>query len=57
MDKQPESKQEHIEYNGFAASPGIAIGHAFIYDKANLWVDEKDISIDQVDNEKKRSII
>ena len=47
-------KHESIEYTGSAASPGIAIGHAFIYDEANFWVDEKDISLDEVEHEKKR---
>ncbi len=49
LTNQPENKHEPIEYDGFAASPGIAIGHAFIYDEANFWVDEKDISLDEVE--------
>ncbi len=39
---------------GIAGSPGYAIGHAFIYDEANFWVEESDISPDQVEIEKQR---
>ncbi len=42
------------EYTGIAGSPGVAMGHAFIYDEANFWVDEKDISLEQVEQEKAR---
>ena len=53
MKKKPE-KAEQRKYNGIAASPGISIGHAFIYDEANFWIDEKNISPDEIEHEKYR---
>jgi phosphoenolpyruvate-protein phosphotransferase (PTS system enzyme I) len=52
----PESKNtpESIDLSGIAASPGYAIGHAFIYDEASFWVEEKDISMGEVESEKVR---
>ncbi|MFC1538224.1 phosphoenolpyruvate--protein phosphotransferase [Candidatus Latescibacterota bacterium] len=50
---KPEQKKT-IDLVGIPASPGYAIGHAFIYDEASFWVEEKDISLDEVENEKIR---
>ena len=44
MDPELGKHAEPQEYTGIAASPGIAIGHAFIYDEARFWIEEKDIS-------------
>ena len=54
MNPELEKKNEPQEYTGIAASPGIAIGHAFIYDEARFWIEEKDISLEEVENEKVR---
>ena len=50
------TRKKQKEYGGTAASPGIAIGPAFIYDNVNFWIDEKNIPLDQVDHEKVRFI-
>lgn len=47
-------KPESRIFDGIPASPGIAIGHAFIYDEATFWVEEKDITADQIEREKRR---
>lgn len=52
MNPELEKKNEPQEYTGIAASQGIAIGRAFIYDEARFWVEEKDISLEEVENEK-----
>lgn len=39
---------------GIAASPGIAIGNAFIYDNVNFWIEERSIPLGQVADEKAR---
>lgn len=44
------------EYNGIAASPGIAIGQAFIYDNVNFWIEEKKVPAEKIDHEKVRFI-
>ena len=49
-------KRTPREYTGIPASPGIAIGQAFIYDNINFWIEEKDIPAEQVDHEKVRFI-
>jgi len=49
-------KKKQREYTGTPASPGIAIGRAFIYDNVNFWIEERDIPSDQVDHEKVRFI-
>ncbi|HDY90033.1 MAG TPA: phosphoenolpyruvate--protein phosphotransferase, partial [bacterium] len=54
MSTKPEINPEQRQYTGVAASPGVAIGHAFIYDEARFWVEEKDISLDEVEHEKDR---
>lgn len=54
MNPEHEKKIDSREFIGIAASPGVAIGHAFIYDEANFWVEEKDISLDEVEHEKNR---
>jgi len=41
-------------YNGIAASPGIEIGHAFIYAEADFWVEEKNIATEEIEREKER---
>jgi len=53
--KTKETKQIK-EYAGIPASPGIAIGKAFVYDNVNFWIEEKSIPPDQVDHEKVRFI-
>jgi len=54
LNSELEKNIEPQEYTGIAASPGIAIGRAFIYDEAKLWVEEKDISLKEIENEKIR---
>jgi len=54
LNKQPGKKTESRTYTGIPASPGIAIGHAFIYDEANLWINEKNIAPEDIDREKQR---
>jgi phosphoenolpyruvate-protein phosphotransferase (PTS system enzyme I) len=49
-----ENHHRMHEYTGIAASPGIAIGHAFIYDESNFWVEEKSIAPDAIEQEKVR---
>jgi len=39
---------------GIPASPGVAIGKAFIYDKQYCWVDERDLSPEEVEGEVER---
>jgi phosphoenolpyruvate-protein phosphotransferase (PTS system enzyme I) len=43
-----------LEYTGIAGSPGIAIGQAFIYDSENIWIEDKTISPDEIEDEKGR---
>ncbi len=50
FNKKPESRV----FEGIPASPGIAIGHAFIYDEVTFWVEEKEITPDQIEHEKQR---
>ena len=54
MNPEHVKKSDPREFIGIAASPGVAIGHAFIYDEANFWVEEKNISLDEVEHEKNR---
>lgn len=54
MNPEQGKKSKSREFTGIAASPGVAIGHAFVYDEANFWVEEKDISLDEVEHEKNR---
>ena len=42
------------EYLGIPASPGIAIGPALIYDNQDIWIEERDIPPDIIEDEKKR---
>ena len=51
-----KKKRKTREYTGIPASPGIAIGQAYIYDNVNFWIEEKDIPDDQIDHEKVRFI-
>ncbi len=44
------------EYTGIPASPGIAIGSAFVYDNVNFWIEERNIPLEEVDHEKVRFI-
>lgn len=41
-------------FEGIPASPGIAIGKAFIFDEAEFWVEEKSISPENIGEEKDR---
>ena len=43
-----------MQIKGIPASPGIAIGRAFIYDKQYCWVDERSLSPGQVEGEVER---
>ncbi len=54
MNNELEKKTKPQEYTGIAASYGVAIGNAFIYDEARFWVEEKDISLNEVEDEKTR---
>ncbi len=56
MDIESEETRLPREYTGIPASPGIAIGQAFIYDNINFWIEEKNINLDQADHEKVRFI-
>ena len=42
------------EYTGIAASPGIVIGPAYIYNNESYWIEEQQIPQDQVEQEKVR---
>jgi len=42
------------EYTGIPASPGIAIGHSFVFDNQYFWIEEKNIPSDMVEREKAR---
>ena len=55
MTDSKNKKSKSKKYDGIAASPGVAIGRAFIFDKANLWIEEENISPDEVEHEKKSS--
>ncbi|MCD6169512.1 MAG: phosphoenolpyruvate--protein phosphotransferase [Candidatus Latescibacteria bacterium] len=46
--------KSEIVLKGVAASPGIAVGKAFIYDKEDFWIEERTISEHEVDNEVER---
>ncbi|MFC1650410.1 phosphoenolpyruvate--protein phosphotransferase, partial [Candidatus Latescibacterota bacterium] len=54
MNPESNNKPESTDLIGIPASPGYAIGHAFIYDEASFWVEEKDIPLDDVESEKLR---
>ena len=53
MSANPKKRRE---YSGIPASPGIAIGQAFVYDNVNFWIEEKNIPKDRIDHEKVRFI-
>ncbi|HDI00326.1 MAG TPA: phosphoenolpyruvate--protein phosphotransferase, partial [Firmicutes bacterium] len=36
---------------GIAASPGIAVGQAFLYEKEDFWIEERTISEEEVERE------
>ncbi|RKY62519.1 MAG: phosphoenolpyruvate--protein phosphotransferase [Candidatus Latescibacterota bacterium] len=36
---------------GIAASPGIAVGHAFLYEKEDFWIEERTIPAEKVEEE------
>jgi phosphoenolpyruvate-protein phosphotransferase (PTS system enzyme I) len=48
------TEQRPREFPGIPGSPGIAIGHAYIYDNENIWVEERHIPPETADAEKKR---
>lgn len=54
MDLNVHKKRPPKEFTGIPASPGIAIGQAFIYNNENYWIEEKNIPVEQVDHEKTR---
>ena len=54
MAKSPNKKSDPREYSGIPASHGIAIGRAYIYSSTNFWIEERNITLDKVENEKKR---
>ncbi|MFC1485502.1 phosphoenolpyruvate--protein phosphotransferase [Candidatus Latescibacterota bacterium] len=54
MNRDQNKKHNMREYRGIGASPGIAIGQAFIFNEAIFWVEEKDIPPEQIDREKAR---
>ena len=49
-----KKKGDSREYTGIAASPGVAIGPAFIYDNEHVWIEERDIPIGRIEPEKDR---
>jgi phosphoenolpyruvate-protein phosphotransferase (PTS system enzyme I) len=49
-----KKKGKTRSYDGIAASPGIAIGPAYIYDNVHVWIEERDIPSDGIESEKVR---
>ncbi|MFC1692378.1 phosphoenolpyruvate--protein phosphotransferase [Candidatus Latescibacterota bacterium] len=54
MEISPDEKSSTKEFAGIPASPGIAIGRAFIYDNEYFWIEEKNIPLENVELEKAR---
>jgi phosphoenolpyruvate-protein phosphotransferase (PTS system enzyme I) len=54
LEIESEETKSQSEYSGIPASPGIAIGQAFIYDNTNFWIEEKNIPLERVEEEKAR---
>ncbi len=51
-----KSKEQYQsrEYEGIAASPGIAMGPAFIYDNEHVWIEEHEVAPGEIESEKER---
>ena len=52
MARQSRHNKTAHEYTGIPGSHGIAIGHAYIYDPSNFFIEERTISADEIENEK-----